>query len=119
MHYGDMTDASNLLAIMAEVRPDEVYNLAAQSMLLCPLRLPNIRATLMDLGHCDFQSLRTIYQNWDELATRISHDIDDLSVSSRYDAYQKAEYALCAKHYDHSVYSENLRKFFVGEYSYQ
>jgi GDP-mannose 4,6-dehydratase len=26
MHYGDMTDASNLLAIMAEVRPDEVYN---------------------------------------------------------------------------------------------
>jgi len=66
----------------------------------------------------DFQSLRTIYQNWDELATRISHDIDDLSVSSRYDAYQKVEYALCAKHYDHSVYVDNLRKFYAGEYSY-
>jgi GDPmannose 4,6-dehydratase len=34
MHYGDMTDASNLLAIVTEVRPDEVYNLAAHANLL-------------------------------------------------------------------------------------
>ncbi len=31
LHYGDMTDATNLIRIMQEVRPDEVYNLAAQS----------------------------------------------------------------------------------------
>jgi len=31
LHYGDMVDSSNLTAIMAKVRPDEVYNLAAQS----------------------------------------------------------------------------------------
>ncbi|MEE8140364.1 MAG: GDP-mannose 4,6-dehydratase [Alphaproteobacteria bacterium] len=31
MHYGDMTDATNLIRIVQEVRPDEIYNLAAQS----------------------------------------------------------------------------------------
>jgi GDPmannose 4,6-dehydratase len=31
MHYGDLTDATNLIRIVQEVRPDEIYNLAAQS----------------------------------------------------------------------------------------
>ena len=31
LHYGDMTDSSSLLHIMQKVKPDEVYNLAAQS----------------------------------------------------------------------------------------
>ncbi|MGC2424875.1 MAG: GDP-mannose 4,6-dehydratase, partial [Nitrospirota bacterium] len=31
LHYGDMTDSTNLIRIMQEVRPDEIYNLAAQS----------------------------------------------------------------------------------------
>ena len=31
MHYGDMTDATNLIRIVQEVQPDEIYNLAAQS----------------------------------------------------------------------------------------
>lgn len=31
LHYGDMTDGSSLLRVLAEVRPDEIYNLAAQS----------------------------------------------------------------------------------------
>src|SRR6187455_1051673 len=31
LHYGDMTDSTNLIRIMQEVQPDEVYNLAAQS----------------------------------------------------------------------------------------
>ena len=31
LHHGDMTDSSSLVHIMAEVRPDELYNLAAQS----------------------------------------------------------------------------------------
>ncbi|HWQ21616.1 MAG TPA: hypothetical protein VN478_02675 [Clostridia bacterium] len=66
----------------------------------------------------DFHVLRTVYESWDELAGRICDDIGDLGVSSSYEAYQKAEYALCAKHYDHSVYLDNLRKFYAGEYSY-
>src|SRR3982750_4233094 len=31
LHYGDMTDSTNLIRIVQEVKPDEVYNLAAQS----------------------------------------------------------------------------------------
>lgn len=31
LHYGDMTDATNLIRVIQEVRPDEIYNLAAQS----------------------------------------------------------------------------------------
>ena len=31
LHYGDMTDSTNLIRIIQEVRPDEIYNLAAQS----------------------------------------------------------------------------------------
>ena len=31
LHFGDMTDSTNLIRIMAEVQPDEIYNLAAQS----------------------------------------------------------------------------------------
>ncbi len=31
LHYGDMTDSTNLIRIIQEIRPDEVYNLAAQS----------------------------------------------------------------------------------------
>ena len=31
LHYGDLTDSSNLTRILAEVQPDEVYNLGAQS----------------------------------------------------------------------------------------
>ncbi|MCB0133990.1 MAG: GDP-mannose 4,6-dehydratase, partial [Caldilineaceae bacterium] len=31
LHYGDMTDATNLIRIVQEVQPDEIYNLAAQS----------------------------------------------------------------------------------------
>ena len=31
MHYGDLTDATNLIRIIQNVQPDEIYNLAAQS----------------------------------------------------------------------------------------
>ncbi|HRY27120.1 MAG TPA: GDP-mannose 4,6-dehydratase, partial [Geminicoccaceae bacterium] len=31
LHYGDLTDATNLIRVVQEVRPDEIYNLAAQS----------------------------------------------------------------------------------------
>lgn len=31
LHYGDMTDSTNLIRVIAEVQPDEIYNLAAQS----------------------------------------------------------------------------------------
>ena len=31
LHYGDMTDSSNLISLIKEIRPEEIYNLAAMS----------------------------------------------------------------------------------------
>lgn len=42
LHYADTTDSSNLMRLIAEIRPDEVYNLAAQSHVGVSLRFPNI-----------------------------------------------------------------------------
>jgi len=34
LHYGDLTDATNLIRLISEIRPDEIYNLAAQSHVM-------------------------------------------------------------------------------------
>src|ERR1051325_8370045 len=40
LHYGDLTDASNLIRLLAEVQPTEVYNLAAQSHVQVSFETP-------------------------------------------------------------------------------
>jgi GDPmannose 4,6-dehydratase len=44
LHYGDMTDSSNLLRILGEVKPTEVYNLAAQSHVQVSFEMPEYTA---------------------------------------------------------------------------
>lgn len=44
LHYGDMTDSSNLTRIVQEVRPDEIYNLAAQSHVQVSFEAPEYTA---------------------------------------------------------------------------
>ena len=50
LHYGDLTDASNLIRIVEEVRPDEVYNLAAQSHVQVSFEMPEYTANVDALG---------------------------------------------------------------------
>jgi len=50
LHYGDMTDSTNLLRIMQDVRPDEVYNLAAQSHVDVSFETPEYTANSDALG---------------------------------------------------------------------
>jgi len=50
VHYSDMTDATNLLRLVQEVRPDEVYNLAAQSHVQVSFELPEYTAQADALG---------------------------------------------------------------------
>lgn len=40
LHYGDMTDSANLIRLVSETQPDEVYNLAAQSHVHISFQLP-------------------------------------------------------------------------------
>ena len=50
LHYGDMTDAANLIRIIQEVRPDEIYNLAAQSHVQVSFETPAYTANTDALG---------------------------------------------------------------------
>lgn len=50
LHYGDMTDSSNLIRILSEVQPDEVYNLAAQSHVAVSFEVPEYTANVDALG---------------------------------------------------------------------
>lgn len=43
LHYGDLTDTSNLTRILQEVQPDEVYNLGAQSHVAVFFEAPDIK----------------------------------------------------------------------------
>jgi GDPmannose 4,6-dehydratase len=50
MHYGDLTDATNLIRIIQEVQPDEIYNLAAQSHVKVSFETPEYTANADALG---------------------------------------------------------------------
>lgn len=50
MHYGDLTDATNLIRIVQEVRPDEIYNLAAQSHVQVSFETPEYTANSDAIG---------------------------------------------------------------------
>jgi GDPmannose 4,6-dehydratase len=50
LHYGDMTDSTNLIRIVQEVKPDEVYNLAAQSHVMVSFETPEYTANADALG---------------------------------------------------------------------
>jgi GDPmannose 4,6-dehydratase len=50
LHYGDMTDSLNLLRIIAEVKPDEIYNLGAQSHVLVSFETPEYTANADGVG---------------------------------------------------------------------
>lgn len=50
LHYGDMTDSSNLIRIIQQVQPDEIYNLAAQSHVAVSFEEPEYTANSDALG---------------------------------------------------------------------
>ena len=50
MHYGDLTDASNLISIVQDVQPDEIYNLAAQSHVQVSFQSPEYTGNADGLG---------------------------------------------------------------------
>jgi GDPmannose 4,6-dehydratase len=50
LHYGDMTDATNLIRVMQEVQPTEIYNLAAQSHVQVSFETPEYTANADALG---------------------------------------------------------------------
>jgi GDPmannose 4,6-dehydratase len=50
LHYGDLTDATNLIRVVQEVQPDEIYNLAAQSHVKVSFETPEYTANADGIG---------------------------------------------------------------------
>ena len=50
LHYGDLTDATNLIRLVQEVQPDEIYNLAAQSHVQVSFETPEYTANADAIG---------------------------------------------------------------------
>merc|ERR1719226_325845 len=61
LHYGDMVDSSNLVSVMAKVRPDEVYNLGAQSHVKVSFEEPEYTAQTDGVGTLRIlEAIRTV-----------------------------------------------------------
>ncbi len=50
LHYGDVTDTSNVIRLIQEIQPDEIYNLAAQSHVKVSFELPEYTAQVDAIG---------------------------------------------------------------------
>ena len=71
LHYGDLTDSMSIIAIVGKVRPDEIYNLAAQSHVQVSFDVPEYTANVDAVGavrileavrHCGLEKTCRIYQ---------------------------------------------------------
>jgi len=71
LHYGDLSDSMSLIAIIGKVRPDEIYNLAAQSHVQVSFDVPEYTADVVATGvlrvleavrHCGLAETCRIYQ---------------------------------------------------------
>ncbi len=50
LHYGDMSDASRMATLLHDLRPDEIYNLAAQSHVQVSFEMPELTADTVAMG---------------------------------------------------------------------
>ena len=59
LHYGDMTDSTNLLSIIQKIIPDEIYNLAAQSHVAVSFESPEYTANCDAWDFEDFRGCKS------------------------------------------------------------
>ncbi len=50
LHHGDLTDSSNIIRLISEIKPDEIYNLAAQSHVMVSFETPEYTANADSIG---------------------------------------------------------------------
>ena len=67
----------------------------------------------------DFQSLRTVYDNYDLLIKNVCLDLKDLDNEIIYNKYQRKQFELCCRYYNYKKYINNLELFYREKYTYK
>jgi GDPmannose 4,6-dehydratase len=104
LHYGDMTDSSNLIRILQEVQPDEVYNLAAQSHVSVSFESPEYTAdvdalgTLRLLEGIRFLNLKDKTKFYQASTSELFGKVQEIPQNEKTAFYPRSPYA-CAKLY--------------------
>jgi len=114
LHYGDMSDSCRLNTIIAEIRPDEIYNFAAQSDVMISFAMPNYTSNVCGLGVLNL--LESVRANGLERRTRIYQSSTSELFGKLYDEkinensriWPRSPYG-CAKAYAHYI-SVNYRE---------
>lgn len=86
LHHGDLTDATNLIRIIQQVQPDEIYNLAAQSHVQVSFETPEYTANVDALG-----TLRLLEGLHLVLRTHAELDLLDQAATARFFAEERPE----------------------------
>ncbi|MEM1402797.1 MAG: GDP-mannose 4,6-dehydratase [Pseudomonadota bacterium] len=100
LHYGDLSDASNLTRIIAEVRPHEVYNLGAQSHVAVSFETPEYTAdvdalgTLRILEAIRFLGLETHTRFYQASTSELYGKVMETPQSERTPFYPRSPYAV-------------------------
>jgi GDPmannose 4,6-dehydratase len=104
LHYGDLTDASNLIRILKQVQPDEVYNLAAQSHVQVSFESPEYTAdtdalgTLRLLEGIRFLGLENKTRFYQASTSELYGKVQEMPQTETTPFYPRSPYA-CAKLY--------------------
>lgn len=67
----------------------------------------------------DFKNLQTVYPDYETLEKNIFTDMKLLENENNFSRYQDKQYSLCTGYYDYSRYTENLKRFYSGAYTYE
>ena len=72
-----------------------------------------------DFFTADFKQMPGIYSSYETLRDSIVNDILSLDNAVSYRSAQREQFVLCAKHYNYSQYQENIRKFYLEDYTFK
>jgi GDPmannose 4,6-dehydratase len=106
LHYGDMIDSSNLCSIIGQVKPDEIYNLAAQSHVKVSFEMPEYTGEVDGIGTlrlleavrtCGLEKTTRFYQ---ASTSELYGKVQEVPQSEKTPFYPRSPYA-CAKIYSY------------------
>lgn len=108
LHYGDLTDATNLVRIVQEVQPDEIYNLAAQSHVQVSFESPEYTANADGLGTLRLlEAIRILGMNdkvrfYQASTSELYGKVQEMPQTETTPFYPRSPYA-CAKLYSYWI----------------